>query len=194
MNKTATFLRNQALALLQEASNLDGLHPFLIAHTHKTGTTIYTAWSKNGEPCKDACISVLEAHGNSFDEDSETIAIDAIDLPALTGFCSKCICTSQDEGLTAEFIRTKRTGMADEEVAEYAFGSGVTVVGQSSWDTNDLFDLTKIIYVKFDGDTEDDDSHRLSFHVRFNALGDIEDAYALDMKTGGDVGDRAKKK
>lgn len=80
----------------------------------------------------------------------------------------------------------QREALADELFEEYDFGDGVEVVAHDSWNTEDSDDLTKIVYVRFDDDPPDADSHKLSFHVRFEN-GEV-DAYALDMRTGNDVG------
>lgn len=37
-------LRAQALALLQEARQLDGLAPFTVTHSHSYGTSTYVLW------------------------------------------------------------------------------------------------------------------------------------------------------
>ena len=85
---------------------------------------------------------------------------------------------------------TRREEVADDEVASYNFGEGVKVVAMDGWDTSDLNDLTKIVYVEYDDDKPDDDSHKVSFHVRFDAEGAVDDAYALEMRHGNDIGSR----
>ena len=81
----------------------------------------------------------------------------------------------------------RREGIADDMFGDYNFGSEMEVVSQQSWNTEQPDDLTKIVYVKFDDDQPDADSHKLSFHVRFEH-GQVDDVYALDMETGNDVG------
>lgn len=94
-----------------------------------------------------------------------------------------------DSGLLANVL-TVRTHLAEDEVESYDFGDGVTVVAQDGWDTSDLDDLTKIVYVAFDDDKAEDDSHKVSFHVRFDAAGAVDDVYALEMAHGNDIGSR----
>lgn len=84
-------------------------------------------------------------------------------------------------------MMTSKLVMADHELANYDFGEGVKVVGQDSWDMSDKDDFTKIVYVAFDDEPAEADSHRLSFHVRF-LNGVIDDVYALSMDNGSDVG------
>lgn len=84
----------------------------------------------------------------------------------------------------------ERQQLADEAFESYEFGEGVAVVERDNWDTNDPLDLTKIVYVRFDDDAEEADSHKISFHVRFAEDGSVEDAYGLDMESGNDVGRR----
>lgn len=89
---------------------------------------------------------------------------------------------------------THREQLADEEVASYDFGEGVKVVAKDGWDTSDLNDLTQIVYVEYDDDKPEDDSHKVSFHVRFDAEGAVDDAYGLEMRHGNDIGSRGTPK
>lgn len=81
-----------------------------------------------------------------------------------------------------------REHQADDAFASYEFGNDVEVVGHDGWDRSDPADLTKIVYVQPRGEDPEQDSERLSFHVRFNRGGKVEEAYALCMRTGAEVG------
>lgn len=83
-----------------------------------------------------------------------------------------------------------RDNLANDVLAAYEFGEGVTVVEQDNWNTDDPTDYTKIVYVAYDDDAANADSHKVSFHVRFTADGFIDDAYALEMEGGNDIGSR----
>ena len=84
----------------------------------------------------------------------------------------------------------QREDLADAEFAQYQFGDGVTVSESDNWDKNDAMDFTKIVYITCDDDAPDADSERVSFHVRFNAAGSVDDAYGLLMRNGSDIGFR----
>lgn len=96
--------------------------------------------------------------------------------------------------MTKEKQIDEREALADEEFARYEFGEGVTVSESDNWDTNEPDDFTKIVYITADDDPPDADSERVSFHVRFNPDGSVDDAYGLLMRTGGDIGSRPANK
>ena len=81
-----------------------------------------------------------------------------------------------------------RESLADEALANYQFGDGVTVVGSDNWCKDDIDDFTKIVYIMGDEENPDSDSERVSFHVRFSETGCVSEAYGLLMRTGGDIG------
>lgn len=83
-----------------------------------------------------------------------------------------------------------RQSTADDEFAKYNFGEGVTVEESDGWNTDDKDDYTKIVYVSYDDDAPEDDSHKVSFHVRFTPDGKVDDVYALEMERGNDIGSR----
>jgi hypothetical protein len=87
-----------------------------------------------------------------------------------------------------------RESLADQEFEAYEFGDGVTVSESDNWDKNDPEDFTKIVYITCEGDLPDADSERVSFHVRFNDDGTIDDAYGLLMRTGAEIGSRPEVK
>lgn len=80
--------------------------------------------------------------------------------------------------------------LADAAFEAYEFGEGVTVVEDDNWDSNNPRDLTKIVYVTYDDDLEEAETHKISFHVRFAEDGSVEDVYGLDMESGNDIGRR----
>jgi len=82
-----------------------------------------------------------------------------------------------------------RYAKADRAYEVYNFGAGVTVVDSDNWDTTDLDDFTKIVYVAYD-EFPDSDSQKVSFHVRFDNSGCIDDVYALEMRNGNEIGYR----
>lgn len=56
----AISLRLQALALLRQAQKLDGLHPFLIHHSHQYIGTSYLVWAQS-EPDEDSAVKMLDS-------------------------------------------------------------------------------------------------------------------------------------
>lgn len=57
----AIWLRAQALALLQRAQEIDGLHPYLIHHSHEYGHTGYLVWAPGPELSQEAAECALES-------------------------------------------------------------------------------------------------------------------------------------
>jgi len=53
-------LRTQALALLQEAQQLDGLKPYTVTHSHYAGSSTYIIWAAS-MPSEDQAKSVLDS-------------------------------------------------------------------------------------------------------------------------------------
>ncbi len=80
----ALSLRVQALALLQQAQQLDGLYPYLLHHRHQYGSTGYLAWSPVPNFSKKAIAYVLES---SFEpEKNESLDIESgISLEEIAG-------------------------------------------------------------------------------------------------------------
>nr|WP_314710554.1 hypothetical protein [uncultured Comamonas sp.] len=52
-------LRTQALAMLQEAQQLDGLKPYTVTHTHDAGCSTYVIWAES-MPSEEHAKSVLD--------------------------------------------------------------------------------------------------------------------------------------
>lgn len=75
----------------------------------------------------------------------------------------------------------------DEAYARYDFGDGVRVVGADGWQRcTGSPDVTRFVYVHYDDDAPEADSHRLTFTVRLQD-GQVESAGALDRK-GNEIG------
>lgn len=81
--------------------------------------------------------------------------------------------------------------LADREFELYDFGEGVMVLDHGRWNTSDPRDYTKIAYVEFEDDAPEADSHKVSFHVRFDAAGKVTVAYALECDKGQEIGQRS---
>lgn len=80
------------------------------------------------------------------------------------------------------------TRLGDEMIQAYDFGEGVTVVGTDTWNSDDLTDLMKVVYVEYDDDPADAPSHKVSFHAKFTPAGSPEEAYALEVDSGNEIG------
>lgn len=90
-------------------------------------------------------------------------------------------------------IYTRRCQVADDELARYDFGDGVTVNGTEStqWNT-DVDDLLKVVGIEYQTDDGVVVQDRVSFHVRFTAnTAATEEAYGLLMSNGPEIGERA---
>lgn len=105
---------------------------------------------------------------------------------------SKIECEAWLSFAIAEFFNqgkiVKRWPRADNAWQQYNFGEGVSVAASDRWNTDDENDFTKIVYVTYDDDPADADPHKVSFHVRFNGNGQVEEVYALEMNHGNEVG------
>lgn len=80
----AMSLRVQALALLQQAQQLDGLYPHLVHHSHEYNHTGYLIWASGPELTEEAAATVLES---SFEpERNESLDIESgISLEEIAG-------------------------------------------------------------------------------------------------------------
>jgi hypothetical protein len=80
---TALALRQQALALLVQAKELDGLDPYLVTHTHRFGASTYVLWHSETPTIEqaEACLD------SQFEPDiGETLEIDdPLTLEEMTG-------------------------------------------------------------------------------------------------------------
>lgn len=89
-------------------------------------------------------------------------------------------------------LRAQQEALADDAIASYNFGDGVTVVGSDSWQ-RDTFDgkddWTKVVYVECDEDGPNDDSHKVSFHAAFvEGTTTLDEAYAYWCENGSEIG------
>lgn len=107
---------------------------------------------------------------------------------------SKTECEAWLKHAVAEFFNQgkvhDRRLLADRAFEEFNFGEGVTVVNHDNWNTDDKDNYTKIVYVAYSEDPADADSHKVSFHARFDANGRLDDVYALEMEHGNEIGCR----
>lgn len=76
-------LRAQALALLEEASTLDGLKPFSVTHRHAYGASTYLVWA-NGVPDEHSAAKVLDSDYEP-DKDEELDIETSLTLEEVTG-------------------------------------------------------------------------------------------------------------
>ena len=79
----ALSLRVQAQALLEQAHALDGLHPFLLHHTHQYGTTGYVVWGES-EPDEKTAGEMVDSQFEP--ELDETLSVESnVTLQELVG-------------------------------------------------------------------------------------------------------------
>ncbi|WP_321935353.1 hypothetical protein [Paraburkholderia sp. J8-2] len=83
-----------------------------------------------------------------------------------------------------------RAGFAEAEFIEYDFGDGVQVLDHNGWETGGDAKYSKCVFLQYDDDAPDADSHKATFHVHFKADGTVEDAYALEVGSGNRIGQR----
>jgi len=81
-----------------------------------------------------------------------------------------------------------REALADSLFEHYDFGDGVQVLSHDRWDSSDPDDWVKRVYVCYEDDAPEDDSHLVSFHVRFSNGGASQEAYALECDGGQQIG------
>jgi dihydroxyacetone kinase DhaKLM complex PTS-EIIA-like component DhaM len=77
---------------------------------------------------------------------------------------------------------------ADDVLASYDFGSA-GISNPYAWRFEEPETLTKILYICFEEDDPDVETE-ISFYVRFTKDGEVEEAYAQDMRTGDRIGRR----
>lgn len=92
-------LRNQALAMLQQAQVFDGLRPFAVTHSHGYGDSTYVFWAAQ-TPSKQEAELVLEAE---FEPDmGETLTIeDGFTLAEMTGADEAAVLPAQSQSTKA---------------------------------------------------------------------------------------------
>jgi hypothetical protein len=85
-------------------------------------------------------------------------------------------------------FKDARNEIADRAYETYDFGShdGISVESADGWQSDGSPDITRIVYI----DVGEEDTMRVSFHVRFVSAdsNDVEDVYALLMSNGGKIG------
>jgi len=79
--------------------------------------------------------------------------------------------------------------LAEQEFQVYDF-AGSEIVGIDGWDTSDPADITRVVYAKHPDDAPDASSNKVSFHVRLDDNGMVDEVYALDVDTGNEFGQR----
>lgn len=82
--------------------------------------------------------------------------------------------------------------IADDALASYDFGEGVTVVGLGSWERatfDGKDDWTKVVYFESDDGAPGDSSQRASFHAAFvKGTPTLSEAYAYCCNSGAEIG------
>lgn len=90
-------LRLEALKLLKEAQNIDGLEPLVFVHEHGTGQTCYMGWARpslNEDVNQQWAESVMATAGNSFEDNrDESLFFYAGDV----GLAELCGCEPNDD-------------------------------------------------------------------------------------------------
>lgn len=69
-------LRLEALNLLKQAQEIDGLEPVVIVHEHNCGQTCYMGWSRplgNEDEKQEWGSQLIAAAGNKFEENREEL-------------------------------------------------------------------------------------------------------------------------
>lgn len=70
-------LRLEALNLLKQAQEIDGLEPVVVVHDHDCGQTCYMGWSRplgdDEDKKQEWAARLIEAAGNKFEEDREEL-------------------------------------------------------------------------------------------------------------------------
>jgi len=76
-------LRTHAIALLQQAQEIDGLRPFSVTHNHRHGSSTYMLWAHELPRNEDAA---LVTQGEYDGESNETLDIETyFDLEEICG-------------------------------------------------------------------------------------------------------------
>lgn len=100
-------LRARALALLQEARELDGLRPFAVTHRHKFGSSTYLLWAAR-TPQEHEAAAGLDA---DYEPDREELAIEeGLTLEQLAGVALESRLPSILESLQAAVQMREKGG------------------------------------------------------------------------------------
>lgn len=78
-----------------------------------------------------------------------------------------------------------RLALANKAFEAYCFG-GRVVEQSEPWRTDNECDITRMVYLASDVQGEPD--QRVIFHARFSEQGELQEAYAMDMDHGDEVG------
>ena len=125
-----------------------------------------------------------------FDSDEFSAGSEGRTMRELIAEAPLWLARSESIGLDIGPSTERCIAKADEILAAYLFGNEVTVVDHDNWNTDDPEDFTKIVYVSYEDSPPEADSHKVSFHVRFDKSESVTDGYALDMAKGCDIGCR----
>lgn len=85
---------------------------------------------------------------------------------------------------------SNQSNLADDEFESYDFGEGATVAGFSGWNKDDPRDYTRMVYLSHEDSAPEADTERVSFHVRFDIDGNVDEVYGLEMRNGNQIGVR----
>lgn len=81
---------------------------------------------------------------------------------------------------------------ADAEFEAYEFGGDCRVEAHNGWEraqTDGEVEFSKVVYVRFDDDAPNSDSHKVGFTVLFSG-GKVEQVSACLTRSGDDIGER----
>lgn len=83
--RSAQDMRNEALALLKKAEEVDGLKPYAIVHEHEYGASTYIGWCER-EPTEEQAIAILDNNDVDFEEDrGENLTICELTVDEMCG-------------------------------------------------------------------------------------------------------------
>lgn len=100
-------LRARALALLQQARELDGLRPFAVTHRHRFGSSTYLLWATQ-TPSEHEAAAALDA---DYEPGREELAIEeALSLEQLAGVALEARLPNILESLRAAQTTRERGG------------------------------------------------------------------------------------
>ncbi len=80
-----------------------------------------------------------------------------------------------------------KQNMANQAFEHYDFGEEIEIIATEGWDTSDPGDFIRVAYA-INTEEQNEDSEKISFHVRFNEADLVEDVYALECRTGNEIG------
>lgn len=147
---------------------------------------------QNMEDDTDSTNDLVIAADFAFEGPHRVVVVEAIceyfGVAAITEVTQEAVDSARK--LIAKLPEMGQGELAEAEFVAYEFGEGVQVLDHYRWDTSDPADHTKIAFLQYDDDKPDADSHKVTFHVRFNPDGSVSDAYALEVQSGNHIGKR----